>query len=356
MHTQSKKDPAGDPILHYLRILFSSIVCLIAAAVVSNILWSGMEAHHTHYTASTIFLVIIIFPFLAVFAAIISFPFMWLDRLLQGRPAFSPMNSLRITLLLAICTLISLAYAPLGAILIFLMFYRIMRGALTGWHRLSFAGFWNRKWRQKLYSLASLAISLPTVAVLIAITTMLGSMTAKQAANTYYSATSNAEYSDLRGTPPFQSRPKSPQTIGLRRALEKFPSPQSCLEPGARANVQKDLLRMDWDQITSEDEATVCAFRLLYQYGGVAEAQTWMEAQGFRVHERFSSANPNVSTTDNTLRVTGSWSVRRNGPRYPTTGTVRRILHAFPYGMGMSATFDPDGQELLYLRISFSTF
>lgn len=58
---------------------------------------------------------------------------------------------------------------------------------------------------------------------------------------------------------------------------------------------------------------------------------------------------------DGTLRVAASWSVRENGPRFPTRGLVRRIFHAVPYGMSVNATYDPTGQELLFITIDFST-
>ncbi|MGK7753501.1 MULTISPECIES: hypothetical protein [unclassified Roseovarius] len=60
-------------------------------------------------------------------------------------------------------------------------------------------------------------------------------------------------------------------------------------------------------------------------------------------------------THDGKLRVGGGWSIRRNGPRFPTTGVIRRSLRATPYGMSVSATFSGDGAELLYVSINFST-
>ncbi|MES0863200.1 hypothetical protein ABLN87_12665 [Ruegeria sp. SCPT10] len=156
------------------------------------------------------------------------------------------------------------------------------------------------------------------------------------------------------GQPEFQLQFSHRMNISVVRASYRFPDTQSCLESGADAGIREDLLRMDWDEISTTGDAKVCMFRLLHEWGGVAEAASWLEAQGFRVGENFNSEKP-YENRDGTLRVDGGWSIKRNGPRFPTSGIVTRILKAVPYGMGVRATFSEDGEELLYLNIDFST-
>jgi hypothetical protein len=138
------------------------------------------------------------------------------------------------------------------------------------------------------------------------------------------------------------------------RASYRFPDTQSCLETGTSSESHEDLLRMDWDKISTTGDAKICMFRLLHEWGGVADAASWLRAQGFRVSDTFSSAKP-YENRDGTLRVDGSWSIKRNGPRFPTSGLLTRIRRAVPYGMGVRATFSEDGSELLYLNIDYST-
>jgi hypothetical protein len=156
------------------------------------------------------------------------------------------------------------------------------------------------------------------------------------------------------GTPQFQVKYDHQMTDKIENALRKFQNAQSCLEEGANGTRRAELVRMDWDKISNEADATVCSFRLLHGWGGVSEAAAWMEAQGFRTGEHFSSKKPHVET-DGTLRVDGYWSIKDNGPKFPTTGFVRRALYASAYLTSIEATFDSEGKNLIYLRISNSS-
>ncbi|WP_010437031.1 hypothetical protein [Ruegeria conchae] len=156
------------------------------------------------------------------------------------------------------------------------------------------------------------------------------------------------------GQPEFRLQFAHRMNSDVVRASYRFPDTQSCLEAGADAGNHEELLRMDWDMISTTGDAKVCMFRLLHEWGGVADAASWLEAQGFRVSETFSSNKP-YENRDGTLRVDGGWSIKRNGPRLPTSGVLARIRKAVPYGMGVRATFSEDGRELLYLNIDYST-
>ncbi|MGK7651380.1 hypothetical protein ACSQ76_02790 [Roseovarius sp. B08] len=136
--------------------------------------------------------------------------------------------------------------------------------------------------------------------------------------------------------------------------MRHFPDPQSCLREGSDATERQDLLQMDWDRIDTIGDAKVCIFRLLHVWGGADAAALRLEAQGFRVGTGAGVYQPH-RTHDGKLRVGGGWSIRRNGPRFPTTGVIRRSLRATPCGMRVSATFSGDGAELLYVSINFST-
>lgn len=157
------------------------------------------------------------------------------------------------------------------------------------------------------------------------------------------------------GTPPFQMEHAHHETAGHRRALVRFPDTQSCLQSGAHATRRNDLLLMDWDLIETTQEAQICIFRLLHGWGGVTDATEWLSSQGLRSSGNgFNSEKP-FEQRDGTLRVDAGWSIKTNGPRFPTTGVIRRILRATPYAMTVNATFSADGSTLLFLQVGYST-
>ncbi|TCU20768.1 hypothetical protein EV130_112142 [Rhizobium azibense] len=55
------------------------------------------------------------------------------------------------------------------------------------------------------------------------------------------------------------------------------------------------------------------------------------------------------------LRISASYSIRKNGPKFPTRGIVRRAFGSIPYGMSVDATWSKDGQRLLWVETGFST-
>ena len=144
-----------------------------------------------------------------------------------------------------------------------------------------------------------------------------------------------------------------PLTAEYRLALHRFPDPAACLQPGADLATAEGLARMDWDRITARAEAEVCLFRLIASLPGGMEGITdFATAQGFTVSsDDFSPDNPFVEG-DGALRVTGFWSLRRNGPKYPTRGLMR-IVAAVPYGGDVDATYAPDGKRLLHVQVGF---
>ncbi|TCU10038.1 hypothetical protein EV132_12229 [Rhizobium sullae] len=157
------------------------------------------------------------------------------------------------------------------------------------------------------------------------------------------------------GTPPFQVQFKRPLTASQKVAMMDFPDPGSCLRKSETEGLPLDRLKeMDWDRIDNKDEADVCMFRLLGSYPNLSYATDWFEAQGFDVSANFSSARPNIEQ-DGTQRVSAGYSIRKNGPKFPTTGIVRRAFRSIPYGMSVNATWSKDGQQLLWVETGFST-
>jgi hypothetical protein len=132
-----------------------------------------------------------------------------------------------------------------------------------------------------------------------------------------------------------------------------FPDVASCLSRNADKASPNYLEQMDWDRINNVSEAEVCMFRLLASYKNISHATKWFEAQGFTVPKSFSSARPNISY-DGTQHVHGSYSIRKNGPKFPTRGVFRRLFGSIPYGMNSASTWSKDGTQLLRVDISLN--
>lgn len=156
------------------------------------------------------------------------------------------------------------------------------------------------------------------------------------------------------GSPPFHVMQRRGLTGAHKVALMDFPDPRSCLENVVEELSPENLKRMDWARIDNEAEAEVCMFRLLGSYEDMSSATDWFEAQGFRVPDDFSSARPYIDR-DGTLRVSGLYSIRENGPKFPTRGFVRRLFRSISYSMSTDATWSSDGKQLLGVRIVFNT-
>lgn len=332
-----KKTGTDFPASRFFRIFLSVMVCLLPALIVSNLLWPNphIEGHYTHRAAAPLFLVAFLLPVFAGFTIIMTTILYWLDRRALRAGGNGAKQSALILLILSAGVLTGIVHVLLGAFFIFLLLYWLMTGRVAGRPGWSLRYFSHTKWDEKIY--------------LIVMVALFGKTILWTASGLFYAAMPTQ-----LGTPVFQVQFDHQMNSGLVRGLRKFPDVQSCLQRGATATHHGDLVRMDWDKITTNGEATVCMFRLLHDWGGVADAADWLEAQGFRVGESFSSKDPYVGR-DGTLRVDGGWSIKKLGPRFPTTGVIRRILNAVPYGMGVNATYSSDGRELLYLRIGYST-
>lgn len=322
-------------VSRFLRILFSVSVSLVLAVLLSSLIWTDLDVHYTHRAGGPIYMLMFLLPFFAGLATIVSILFYWFDRraLRGGSSSFN--RPIVITIFLVAGTITGFFSIFVGALFIFLLLYWLMTGRIAGRSGWSASNFLQNRWDENLYLLVMVVIC----GVLI-----------NWLSPKIFASTPLME----RGTPPFQVKYAHQINNDIKRALSKFQDTQACVEVDANAAIREELVRMDWDKILTTGDAEVCSFRLLHEWGSIAEATTWLTAQGFHVGTSFSSDSPYVSS-DGTLRVDGNWSIRSNGPRFPTSGLLQRIFNAVPYGMNISATYSPDGRELLYLDIGFST-
>lgn len=167
-----------------------------------------------------------------------------------------------------------------------------------------------------------------------------------------------------RGTPPFHSYG---EYLALRKgepfghtdlssaykiAALKFPDARSCLQPDTGEITTETLKQMDWERVHRVAEIEVCVFRLLAASGDITHATDWFEAQGFRVPDQFTSANPFVELNGN-LRVYGAWSIRDNGPKFNKGSLLNRLLPDLAYSMDIHTYWSADGQQLQAVDLGF---
>lgn len=339
----------------YLRILLSVAVSAYAAQVLLLLMDAAVTPiateHYLRRLAGPIFFMAFILPITLAFLLVASLILHIADGWARRRPMPTGRQSTAVFAVLAagalsfmvVGHLVGFATIRLGTrlgafLLLFLAIYWLMTGRLMGrpgWSisRLSSAG-----WGEWIYLATAIFVLVQFASIII------------PAARLHAGGATTAQ----PGTPPFRVRHERDMTRDVMAALHKFPDPQSCLEPGADARRREDLVRMNWDRIVSDGDARVCTFRLLHEWGSVAEAADWLREQGFAVGKNFSSERPHVER-DGALRVTGAWFVNRNGPRFPTKGFARRILGAIPYSMSVDATYSPDGKTLRFVSIGYTT-
>lgn len=323
------------PVSRFFRVLFSVVFCTAAALMLAFLLWPLSAGHYTHQAAAALFIIAFGFPFLGGFIVIMTGILYWFDRWRCGKPAWGFKRLLAIVIVSALFSSVGFFDVYAGAFFLFVSLYWIMTGRIAGRPGWSIKHFWRTRLDEKLYLVGVVALVAPIVGWSL----------------------SYALYSVLPerpGTPAFQVQYQHQMSPDIVRAMRVFPNVESCLVRGADPTKHEDLSRMDWDEISTTGEAQVCVFRLLHEWGGVADAQLWLEQQGFHVSSMNNSVLPYVAP-NGTTRVDAGWSIRENGPRYPTSGVIRRIMWAVPHRMTVNATFNANGSELLYVNIGFST-
>lgn len=339
---------AAQYLFRLLRILLSVVVSAIFAVCLTSFLFGDPALHGTHRAAAPLFVMMFILPVYAAVAAVCFFLFdLWAARAkpsvwlkLAAPLVWAAVGFVVLAAVMPITELSSdMAKALVLIHLIFPMTYWLLTGrraGLPGWSA-----------RNPLRS------DRGEIAYLLVMLAIFGPMVLRTFRMLVF-----ALWPAGPGEPPYQPQSAREMTMQTRAALTRFPDVQSCLVRDAKAANRDDLLRMDWDRIDNGREAEVCMFRLLSAWGGADEAGTWFEAQGLRASDvRPLSAYYGKSTeqADENLRVDAGWSIKDNGPLFPTSGLVRRVLRAVPYGYGVTATFDGKTRKLLYVSTSSST-
>lgn len=156
------------------------------------------------------------------------------------------------------------------------------------------------------------------------------------------------------GSPPFVANSRRGLSVQQKVALLDFPDARSCLTQAERERETPDNSRMDWDLIDNSAEAEVCTFRLMSAYGGINSASKWFEAQGFKPQRIFTPTDPHPRPVDH-LSISAGYSIKENGPKFPTKGYIRRWFGSIPYGMNVETEWTLDGTTLNKVRVSFST-
>lgn len=329
------ENQAYSPIWRGLRIVFAVTVAVFAAAMLGSLFWSGADGHPAYRAGSVLFVLFFVGAVLVpitVFSAV----FIGLDALARTNPGLRRLGHPLVGLALAAGIALGHVQGLIGTLFVFLFFYWVLAGRVIGRAGYSFRA----PWRGGVMELGYIAFALW---LLVPWGVSLGSL-----------ALASVRPVDP-GAPAYAVQYEHQQNVFLRRALIRFPDAQSCLLAGADATVRGDLIEMDWDSIRSAADAEVCIFRLLHGWGAVSEAQSWLEAQGLSVSPGlFSSARP-YQSSQGLLRVDGGWSIRENGPLFPTRGPIRRAFAASAYGMNVVTTFSADGAVLLYVQVDFST-
>ncbi|MEM8795897.1 MAG: hypothetical protein AAGE61_10055 [Pseudomonadota bacterium] len=329
---------SSEGVSRFFRIAFSVIVSMLVALMLSSFVWSDIEGHFTHRAGGGLFIALFFFPFFAGFTIAMTLVFYWIDSYLHERGPIGTKASILITILLVLLLGVGFINRLYGALALFFLIYWCLTGRVAGRPGWSLKDFKTTAWDEKVYLIVM------TVPAYFAVQFAIGVLMHIVPAPLH-----------LPGKPAFQVEHEHFLTTDIKWALIRFPDPQSCLEWGADAKKREDLKRMDWDRIDRTSAATVCTFRLLHKWGGIAEAANWFEAQGLNVSQGgWSSKKPHVNR-DGTLEVHAGWHVKTKGPRFPTSGFMARIFAAIPYGMTVEATYTPDGKELLYLRYGYST-
>lgn len=335
-----KREMPYDQLSRNIRILSTLFLTSVVAIFLAGALFTPVEEGHITYRAGRpiagIFFFGIFWLGLVAAAAVV---FFFVDEVLAKRGGISRRVNIVTICFLIVLAVGGFAVGVLGWFGIWFLLFWIVTGRILGRPGWSIETLRNGPWAERVYF-----VGMTSFLMVFAYLVLSG-----LAQGLYF----KFARADL-GEPAFQPRYERLMNFDMKRALLRFPDSQSCLVVGANASNKQDLLRMDWDKMRTSGDITVCTFRLLHDWGDVSEASAWMRAQGLRSDGGFSSDNP-YETTDGTLDVHGTWSVKRNGPLSPTKGVLRRVLAAAPYATSLYATYSADGTTLLYVSYGSST-
>ncbi len=330
---QSIPSSLRNQLARFARIMFSIMMSVLFATMIGSLLWSDYAQHYTYRLGSPIVGFIFASFIIAFGAFVCSGILFWFDRSMMAKTKPSPRRRAVLIFILTSGVFVGYWNQVVGGTSLICLIYWIMTGRVAGQPGWSVRHFRQTKWDEKLYLVVISCFCVWSASSIIPFSSTLPQQPP--------------------GEPPYRVKLERQMTPDVNIALSRFPSVQSCLKTGADADNRAVLIQMDWDKIYTDGDAEVCAFRLMHEWGGINTAADWLEAQGFRVGQHSSSDHPFL-LTDGTMRVDGYWSIRTNGPLFPTSGTLRRIFRAGAYGTSFQATYSADGTQLLYMRITHS--
>ena len=332
------EDPSlrGDRRNRTLRIVLSATLTFPIALIGASAIFPSFDGHAMHRAAAPLFMLVMLSPLWLGLIAFVSFALVKLDRRFANNGGISGRQNVIVIGCALFCTTAGFGHFLLGALPLWLLLYWLLTGRMLGHDGVSIETVHRDRWNERIYFVA-----------FVSFFAAMAFIAASGFTQNLYYAIAPPTY----GSPAFQPRSPHEMDMRLKRSLGRFPDTQACLVAGADAAGRKGLMKMDWSRMRTEQDVIVCTYRLLKDLGPLSEASAWMRANGFR-SDGHSSETP-YEKRNGTLRVSGWWSIREDGPRYPTKGVVLRALNALPYSMSLHATYSADGTRLLYVETSF---
>lgn len=306
-----------------LRIFLSVCFSLLAANAILQLVHGSLDGHLTHLLGGPLFIISFLGPVRSLGVPLILTGILFiLDRLAPADFWKRRSRSIKFVTFLFLGLATDFYSRTLGWVFLSALIYWLLTGRMAGRIGWSARKFRSTPWDEKLYVIFWVALLAPPILTTSKV------LLERAVENTFPSALAD-------------------QLVG-------FPDSQSCLKDGASAAEPVGLYEMDWTNIETTRDAEICISRILSDLGDIDEAPDWMEHQGLTFRP-FSASQRYYENYDGTLRVSGSWSIRTNGPLFPTSGTIRRIFFAIPYGMSVNATYSHDGKVLQEVGISYSS-
>lgn len=158
------------------------------------------------------------------------------------------------------------------------------------------------------------------------------------------------------GEPPFVAPDRHGITTGHKAALRRLPNLDSCIfswgERPLWDKFPQDKILHDfaWNRIHDRAEVEVCLFRVLTQIGNPDDAEKWLREQGFSTY-----VFPPGTLHNQTHKIHAIWLIRAFGPKYRGISILERLLPSIPYSMTVDTQWSPDAEQLMSVRVTFST-
>ncbi len=102
-------------------------------------------------------------------------------------------------------------------------------------------------------------------------------------------------------------------------AMEKFPNAGSCIAPLENRSEMRSESGFNWQNLSSNEEAEVCLFRVLSGLETLKEIQEWLEREGLELSESrdyTASQLKNAGLTGSVTEVSMRWNNKEKGALY----------------------------------------